>query len=164
MDKLCQLARNHFLERAYKTLFTREFAEAEEKYLKNGDYLPDLYGLTFVSTKEVLDELNSKLNELQRRMSETLTPDALCISPQDFDILKRPEQSIERTNKIDQLYDLLPFHCKLTLRFQASANNFLTKNLYSLNLQGPVLVLMQSKFKTFGGYTPNMWTARSDFI
>lgn len=146
-------------------LFTREFTQTEEKYLRKGDFVPDLYGLSFLPSKEVIDDINAKLHELERELPETITPETLHISPQDFDIVRRPQQSIERSSKLDQLHDLLPFHCKLTLRFQASVNNFLTKNLYSLNLNGPVLVLIQSsKLKTFGGFSPSMWTQYEEFV
>ena len=78
-----------------------------------------------------------------------------------LDLKRNPNNpQIERFSKVDQLIDMLPFQCKLNLRFQASANGFLTKNLYSLKIQGPVIVLISSKNKVFGGYSPNMWTER----
>jgi hypothetical protein len=67
--------------------------------------------------------------------------------------------------KLDRLMELLPFPCRLNLRFQASANSFLTKNLYALNIQAPIVVIIVSnKGRTFGGYSPNMFTASEEYI
>jgi hypothetical protein len=52
----------------------------------------------------------------------------------------------------------LPFKCDLKLKFRASGNQFLSKNLHSLNLRGPIVLYIKShKNREFGGYSSIMF-------
>lgn len=64
----------------------------------------------------------------------------------------------DKTARLERLIELLPFSCKLNLKFQASMHGFVTKDLYALKLKGPVVILVESKRKLFGGFTPNMFS------
>lgn len=100
----------------------------------------------------------ARMHSLQRKVKEELTSDTLCLGNKELGLVWRPEQLKEKGSKMDQLLELLPFHCKPILKFQASKNKFITQNLYSLQLKAPILVLVQSKLKTFGGFSSVMFT------
>jgi hypothetical protein len=48
----------------------------------------------------------------------------------------------DKTARLERLMELLPFSCKLNLKFQASMHGFVTKDLYGLKLKGPVVILV----------------------
>lgn len=48
----------------------------------------------------------------------------------------------DKTARLERLLELLPFTCKLNLKFQASMHGFVTKDLYALKLKGPVVILI----------------------
>jgi len=53
---------------------------------------------------------------------------------------------------------LLPFSCRLTSKFQASAHSFQTDKLHKLAIRGPILIIAESyKGKIFGGFSPKMF-------
>jgi hypothetical protein len=61
-------------------------------------------------------------------------------------------------SKVDKIKSLMPFHCHLTPKFQASKHRFQTSNLHKLGLRGPILLVAESyKGKIFGGFSPKMF-------
>lgn len=57
-----------------------------------------------------------------------------------------------------KIKDVLPFKCDLKLKFRASGNQFLSKNLHNLNLRGPIVLYVKShKNREFGGYSSIMF-------
>lgn len=70
----------------------------------------------------------------------------------------------DKAARLERLVELLPFTCKLNLKFVASMHGFVTKDLYALKIKGPVIILVESKRKLFGGFTPNMFSERDEYI
>lgn len=59
-------------------------------------------------------------------------------------LLTMPDRGLlsDKTARLERLLELLPFTCKLNLKFQASMHGFVTKDLYALKLKGPVVILI----------------------
>jgi hypothetical protein len=52
----------------------------------------------------------------------------------------------------------MPFKCILKRKFQASRHKFLSQNLHSLDINGPIILLVEShKGKKFGGFSQIMF-------
>jgi hypothetical protein len=139
-----------------KTLTLAEYSNMYRNFTKPHETI--LYNniILFLYIKQgIYNSIIAKLHELQRRILLSYLNFSVCI----LTIYLYLEDLKNRSNELIKLINFKVFcifQCKLTLFFQASANLFLTRNLYNLNIHDPILVAIQSKTNTFGGFSHNM--------
>lgn len=134
-----------------------------KRYRCGEDYIPYLANLENTTAQYIYESIAKTIKD-----RETMIPRVINKDDINLDLSILPNENIKEIinySRIDNVKSLLPFKCKLSLKFKASKNNFLTSNLHSANIRGPILLVAQSyKNKVFGAFCPAMFPKAEQYV
>lgn len=102
-----------------KKYFTKKLIGVEEKFIDGEDFIPDLFELEHQNTKPLIDHTSLKVKEFQKIFGENMNKEMKNFSTQ---LLTMPGRGLlsDKTARLERLMELMPFTCKLNLKFKAS--------------------------------------------